>query len=148
MAGLRARAHGRVASSEAGGFGYRDVITQREGAMHGRDKGVLVGHDPGLEVGGAEIARRLRIGRRSVDNWIADGTLDTGDCVCRYGPRSARPSQFDPFRGIITARSRDKPQMGEVRLLDEIEAAGHPADRTNSSFSCGWRGHARQRSRW
>ena len=94
--------------------------------MYGSDKGVLVGHDPGQEVGGAGIARRLRIGRRSVDSWIADGTLETGDCVCRFGPRPARPSQMDPFKGIIAARWQDDPQLGAVRLLDENNVAGDP----------------------
>ena len=101
MAGLRARRledSGIVSSSLSG-----------EGAMYGRDKSVLVRHDPGLEVGGAEIARRLRIGRRLVDNWIADGTLDTGDCMCQYGPGPARPSQLDPFKGIMAARWQDDP---------------------------------------
>ena len=106
MAGLRAR--------RLEGSGIVTSSLNGEGAMYGRDKSVrdksvLVRHDPGLEVGGAEIARRLRVGRRSVDHWIADGTLDTGDCVCRYEPRPARPAQLDPLKGIMAARWQDDP---------------------------------------
>ena len=118
MGGLRAR--------RLEGSGIVSLSIDGEGAMHGSDKGVLVRHDPGREVGGAGIARRLRIGRRSVDNWIADGTLDTGDRVYRYGPRPARSVQMDPFKGIIAARWQDDPQLGAVRLPDESKAAGDP----------------------
>ena len=37
----------------------------------------------------------------------------------------ARPSQLDPFRGMIAARRQDDPQLDSVRLLDESEAAGY-----------------------
>ena len=91
--------------------------------MHGSDKRVLVRHCPGQGLGKAEIARRLKIGRRTVYNRIADGTLAKGGCERKYGPRPARPSKLDAFRGIIEARLQDHPQLSMVRLPDEIKAA-------------------------
>ena len=93
--------------------------------MHGSNKWVLVRHHPGQGVGRAEIALRLKIGRRTVCNWITDGTLDKGGCQSEYGPGPARPSKLDPSKGIIEARLQDHPQLSAVRLPDEIKAAGY-----------------------
>ena len=93
--------------------------------MHGRDKRVLVRHYLGQGVGKAGIARRLKIGSRTVYNWTADGTLDKVERESEYGPRPARPSMLDPFKGIIQARLQEYPQLSAVRLLNEIKAAGY-----------------------
>ena len=117
LAGARARRledSGTVASSLNEG-----------GAMHGSDKRVLVRHYLRQGVGKAEIARRLKIGRRTVYNWIAGGKLDKVECESEYGPRPPRPSKLDPFKGIIQARLEDYPQLSAVRLPDEIKAAGY-----------------------
>ncbi len=117
LAGLRAR---RLEDS-----GIVVSSLNEGGAMHGSDKRVLVRHYLGQGVGKAEIARRLKIGRRTVYNWIADGTLDKGECESEYGPRPTRPSKLDPFKGILEARLQDYPQLSAVRLLEEIKAAGY-----------------------
>ena len=68
MAGLRARRledTGIVMSSLNG-----------EGPMHRRNKGVPATHDLGQEVGKEEIARRLRLGRRMVDNRLISERSD------------------------------------------------------------------------
>ena len=97
------------------------------GPLHGSDKKVLVRHYLGHGVGTAEIARRLKIGRHTVYNWIADGTLDMGECESEYGPRPTRPSKLDPFKGILEARLQDYLQLSAVRLLEEIKAAAYAA---------------------
>ena len=103
MGGLRARKledSGVVMSSLYG-----------EGAMHRRDKGMPATHDLGQEVGGAEIARRLRVGRRSVDNWIADGW--EGFCA----------DHGDPGARLQGARRLPGPDMG-LRSRPEALRAG------------------------
>ena len=84
LAGLRAR---RLEDS-----GIVVSSLNEGGAMHGSDKRVLVRHYLGKRVGKAEIARRLKIGRRTVYNWIADGpwTLPRQESV------GLRPSQPRP----------------------------------------------------
>jgi transposase len=72
------------------------------------------------------IARRLGINRRTINRWIKNGELDRDlDQPPQYGPRPQRPSKLDPFKGIITERLEDYPDLSAVRLLEEIEAAGY-----------------------
>ena len=69
-----------------------------EGAMFDSDKKVLARHSLEHGVAKAEIARRLKIGRRTVYNWIAGGKLGEAACEGQYGPRPSRPSKLDGFQ--------------------------------------------------
>ena len=116
--------------------------------MFDSDKRVLVRHYLEHGVPKAEIARRLKIGRRTVYNWIAGGKLDKGAGEGNYGPRPARPSKLDRFKGIIAVRLAAYPQLSAVRLFDEVKAAGYTGATTKSSGMCGKCGRGRPRSRW
>ena len=77
----------------------------------------------------AEIARHLKISRRTGYNWIEAGELDRGadSGAVRYGPRPRRPSKLDPYKGIIHARLTEYPKLSAVRLFNEVQAAGYRA---------------------
>ena len=90
--------------------------------MFDSDKRVLVRHYLDQGVAKAEIARRLKIGRRTVYNWIAGGKPGHEGCEGKYGPR---PSKLDCFKEIIAVRLAVYPQLSAVRLFDEVKAAGY-----------------------
>ena len=94
--------------------------------MYGWDSLVLLQHllDDGLSK--TAIAQRLGVSRRVVHHWIATGQLtrDVEAAPPRQYP--ARPTQLDPFTGIITARLATYPELSAVRLYDEVRAAGYP----------------------
>jgi transposase len=87
---------------------------------------VLLQHllDDGLSK--TAIAQRLGVSRRVIYHWLATGQL-TRD-VDAAAPRhyAPRPTQLDPFIGIIAARLATYPELSAVRLFDEIRAAGYP----------------------
>jgi len=91
-----------------------------------REKRVLAWHYLELGVSKAEVARRLKIGRRTVYNWITAGKLKKRGGEVGYGPRPRRPSKLDPFKGVIRTRLADYPELSAVRLFDEVKAAGYP----------------------
>ena len=57
--------------------------------MFHNDKRVLALHYLEQGVANAEIARQLKIGRRTMHNWIAEEQLEAESCEDRYGPRAA-----------------------------------------------------------
>jgi transposase len=72
------------------------------------------------------IAQRLGVSRRVIYHWLATGQLarDVDVPVPRqYAPR---PTQLDPFTGIIHERLETYPELSAVRLFDEVRAAGYP----------------------
>ena len=94
--------------------------------MFDREKRMLVRHYLEQGVAKAEIARRLKIGRRTVYKWMAaDEKLQQGACEDEYGPRPSRPTKLDRFKEIIAVRLAVYPQLSAVRLFDEVQAAGY-----------------------
>jgi len=94
--------------------------------MFDSEKRMLVRHYLEQGVTKAEIARRLKIGRRTVYNWMAaGGKLKQGACEDEYGPRPSRPTKLDRFKEIIAVRLAVCPQLSAVRLFDEVKAAGY-----------------------
>ena len=67
------------------------------GTVIGREKRVLLRHHLEQGMPKAEIARHLKISRRTVYNWIEAGELDrcADSRAVRYGPRPPRPSTFE-----------------------------------------------------
>ena len=111
--------------------GNRDILSSPlndGGAVFEREKRVLARHYLDEGVSRAEVARRVGIGRRTLYNWIAGGLLEgrLGDQKGGYGPRQARGSKLDPFKGIIRARLAEYPELSAARLFEEVRAAGYP----------------------
>ncbi len=83
--------------------------------MYGWDSLVLLQHllDDGLSK--TAIAQRLGVSRRVIYHWLATGQLtpDVDAPVPRqYAPR---PTQLDPYTGIIAARLATYPELSAVR---------------------------------
>lgn len=80
----------------------------------------------------ARLARRLRIGRRTIHRLIAtkqlERDLDTGRA--EYRPRPPVPRKLDGYKPVIEERLRQYPQLSSVRLLEEIRAAGYAGSYT------------------
>ena len=94
--------------------------------MYGWDSLVLLQHllDDGLSK--TAIAQRLGVSRGVIYHWLRTGQLarDVDTPVPRqYAPR---PTQLDPFTGIIAERLASYPELSAVRLFDEVRAAGYP----------------------
>lgn len=94
--------------------------------MYGWDSLVLLQHllDDGLSK--TAIAQRLGVSRGVIYHWLRTGQLtrDVDAPVARhYAPR---PTQLDPYTGIILARLATYPELSAVRLYDEVRAAGYP----------------------
>ena len=100
--------------------------------MYMREKRVLLRHYLEQGVAKAELARRLRVSRRTIYHWIATGQVDRDlDAEpVRYRPRPPVPTKLDPYRGIITARLETFPALTAQRLFDEVRAAGYPGSYT------------------
>ena len=96
--------------------------------MFEREKRVLARHYLDEGVSGAEVARRVGIGGRTLYNWIGGGLLEgrLGDQKGGYGPRRPRASKLDPFKGIIRARLAEYPELSASRPFEEVRAAGYP----------------------
>lgn len=75
----------------------------------------------------ARLAKRLRIGRRTIHRLIATGQLDRDLDAGRvqYKPRPAVTHRLDTYKPLIEERLRQYPQLSSVRLLEEIRAAGY-----------------------
>ena len=67
----------------------------------------------------AAVAGPLGIRERTVCRWIAAGQLarELDGGVVRNGPRRARPSKLDPYKGIIDARLAEYRELSAVRLF-------------------------------
>lgn len=80
----------------------------------------------------ARLAKRLRIGRRTIHRLIAtkqlERDLDAGRAGYRPRPRVAR--KIDAYKPVIEERLRQYPQLSSVRLLEEIRAAGYAGSYT------------------
>ena len=94
--------------------------------MYGWDSLVLLQHllDEGLSK--TVIAQRLGVSRRVVHYWIATGQLSRDVDTAPPRHYRPRPTQLDPFTGIISARLATYPELSAVRLFDEIRGAGYP----------------------
>jgi transposase len=91
------------------------------------ERRVLLKHylEKGVPV--AVLARRLKIGRRTIQRWIAasetDRDVDIADI--RYTPRPERPGKLDAYKLLIEERLGQYPELTAVRLYAEIAAAGY-----------------------
>ena len=94
--------------------------------MYGWDSLVLLQHllDDGLSK--TAIAQRLGVSRRVIYHWLKTDQLTRDVDVPVPRQYAPRPTQLDPFTGIITARLATYPELSAVRLYDEIRAAGYP----------------------
>jgi transposase len=75
----------------------------------------------------AELARTLRVSRRTVYHWIQTGQLDRelDNEPVRYAARPTVARKIDAYREIILARLAAYPKLSATRLHDEIRAAGY-----------------------
>lgn len=91
------------------------------------ERRVLLKHylEEGVPV--AVLARRLRIGRRTIQRWIAKGETDRDVDIAdvRYTPRPERPGKLGAYTALIEDRLEAYPELTAVRLFAEISAAGY-----------------------
>lgn len=75
----------------------------------------------------ARLAKRLRIGRRTIHRLIATGQLerDLDEGRAEYRPRPPVVRKLDAYKPVIAERLRQYPQLSSVRLMEEIRAAGY-----------------------
>lgn len=75
----------------------------------------------------ARLAKRLRIGRRTIHRLIATGQLERDMDVGRveYKPRPPVVRKLDAYKPVIEERLRQYPLLSSVRLLEEIRAGGY-----------------------
>lgn len=95
--------------------------------MYAREQRVLLRHYLEQGLSKSEIARTLKVSRRTVYHWINTGQLDRdldGGPV-RYAPRPPVARKIDRYRAIIQARLAEYPQLSATRLHEEIQAAGY-----------------------
>lgn len=73
------------------------------------------------------LARRLKIGRRTIHRWIADGETDRDVDIAniRYTARPERPGKLDAYKPLIEERLTQYPELTAVRLFTEISSAGY-----------------------
>jgi transposase len=95
--------------------------------MYGREQRVLLRHYLERGLNKAEVARELRVSRRTVYHWIESGQLDRDldNAAVQYTPRPVVASKLDAFRPVIDARLAEFPRLTATRLFDEIRAAGY-----------------------
>jgi transposase len=74
-------------------------------------------HRQGLSV--SAIARRLRLDRKTVRKYIAQGLEPP-----TYGPRAPRPQKLDAYLPFLRDRLQAVPQLSAVRLLRELRPLG------------------------
>lgn len=74
--------------------------------MYGREQRVLLRHYLQQGLSKTEIARALRVSRRTVYHWIETGQLDRelDNEAVRYTPRPPTQRKIDPFCPIVLAR--------------------------------------------
>ena len=95
--------------------------------MHGREQRVLLRHYLEQGLTKAEIARTLKVCRRTVYHWIETGQLERelDNEPVRYMARAPVARKIDPYREIILARLAAYPKLSATRLHEEIRAAGY-----------------------
>lgn len=95
--------------------------------MYGREQRVLLRHYLERGLSKAEIARALRVSRRTVYHWIETGQLDRelDNEAVRYTPRPQVQRKIDAFRPIVLARLAEYPKLTATRLHAKIRAAGY-----------------------
>lgn len=95
--------------------------------MYGRERRVLLRHYLEQGLTKAEIARTLKVSRRTLYHWLATGQLERelDNEAVRYRPRAPVVRKIDPYREIILARLAAYPKLSATRLHDEIRAAGY-----------------------
>jgi transposase len=77
------------------------------------------------ELAKSEIARRLRINRRTVTHALTSETVPP-----IRGPLEVRRSHLDPYKPFIQKRLVEFPRISAVRLLAEIKGQGYPGGLT------------------
>ena len=84
---------------------------------------VLLRHylEQGLTV--TAIAECLRCNRRTIQRWVAAGTLDRDPTGVCYGPRPPVPTRLDPYKPLIEERLSTYPELTAVPLFEEVRAA-------------------------
>lgn len=91
------------------------------------ERRVLLKHylEEGVPV--AVLARRLQIGRRTIQRWIAKGETDRDVDIAdvRYTARPERAGKLDAYKPLIEERLGQYPELTAVRLYREIHAAGY-----------------------
>jgi transposase len=95
--------------------------------MYGRERRVLLRHYLEQGLTKAEIARSLKVSRRTVYHWIETGQLERelDNEPARYTPRAPVVRKIDAYREIILARLAAYPKLSATRLHAEIRAAGY-----------------------
>ena len=75
----------------------------------------------------AVLARRLKIGRRTIQRWIAKGEThrDVDIADVHYTPRPQKPGKLDTYKPLIEERLSQYPELTAVRLYSEIHATGY-----------------------
>jgi transposase len=89
------------------------------------ERRVLLRHYLEQGLSKAEIARCLGISRETIYSMIRKGDMDRDPLEVQYGPRPPVPTKLDPYKGILSERMKEFPELTAVRLLREIRAAGY-----------------------
>lgn len=100
--------------------------------MYGRERRVLLRHYLEQGLTKAEIARTLKVSRRTVYHWLATGQLERelDNEAVRYAPRAPVARKIDPYREIILVRLAAYPKLSATRLHAEIRASGYTGSYT------------------
>jgi transposase len=95
--------------------------------MYAREQRVLLRHYLEQGLSKSEIARTLKVSRRTVYHWINTGQLDRDldSGPVRYSARPPVARKIDRYRAIIQARLAEYPQLSATRLYEEVQAAGY-----------------------
>jgi transposase len=95
--------------------------------MYGRERRVLLRHYLEQGLSKAEIARELKISRRTLYHWIEAGQLDRelDNSAVRYTPRPPVACKIDRYREMIRMRLSEYPRLSATRLFEEVRAAGY-----------------------
>ena len=95
--------------------------------MYAREQRVLLRHYLEQGLSKSEIARTLKVSRRTVYHWINTGQLDRDldSGPVRYAARPPVARKIDRYRGIIQVRLAEYPQLSATRLYEEVQAAGY-----------------------
>lgn len=100
--------------------------------MYGRERRVLLRHYLEQGLSKAEIARELKISRRTLYHWIEAGQLDRelDNGPVRYRPRPPVARKIDRYRDMIQLRLSEYPRLSAARLFEEAQAAGYAGSYT------------------
>jgi transposase len=110
----------------AAGSPFR-LLFKAEPVVIDPERRVLLKHylEEGVPV--AVLARRLKIGRRTIQRWIAAGETDRDVDIAdvRYTARPQKQGKLDTYKPLIEERLNQYPELTAVRLFAEITAAGY-----------------------